>query len=155
MVGVFPAWIKSGFLRKSGFMLVLTTRRIILLPLKTVGESCRESRDEGLIREVNGVTVVRGNGDVEKLLAGGTPILLQVSSEDLTRFISDLRGFYVGLGEVLKAVLDVERLTLTVTHLRGVYEIYLDSEAEGLQELGDQMKGLLGARFEMRGVGED
>ena len=148
ITGIFPAQIKRGFFRHEDLILILTTRRLIFLPLKKVMEKSCESDDEQQA-EIGGIPILKSE-ELEKMAKGNKPLVLEVESEGLSRMVDDLNGRSISLGDIINARVILKDKTLTITHSNGIEKLTIKSSRKDLRELKEQLKALLGERYKGR-----
>ena len=148
ITGIFPAQIKRGIFRHEDLILVLTTRRLILLPLKKVMEKSREGDDDQQA-EIAGIPILKSE-ELERMAKGDKPLVVEVESEGLNRLVEDLSGRSISLSDILNARVILKDKTLTVTHRDGTERLNINSSRKDLRELKEQLKALLGERYKGR-----
>ena len=148
ITGIFPAQIKRGFFRYEDLILVLTTRRLILLPLKRVMEKSREGDDDQQA-EIAGIPILKSE-ELERMAKGDKPLVVEVESEGLNRLVEDLNGRSISLSDILNARVILKDKTLTITHRDGTERLIINSSRKDLRELKEQLKALLGERYKGR-----
>jgi len=148
ITGIFPAQIKRGLFRHEDLILVLTTRRLILLPLKNVMEKSREGDDDQQA-EIAGIPILRSE-ELERMAKGDKPLVVEVESEGLNRLVEDLNGRSISLSDILNARVILKDKTLTITHRDGTEKLTINSSRKDLRELKEQLKALLGERYKGR-----
>ena len=149
ITGIFPAQIKRGFFRHEDLILVLTTRRLILLPLKRVIEKSREGDDDDQQAEIAGIPILKSE-ELERIAKGDKPLVVEVESEGLNRLVEDLSGRSISLSDILNARVILKDKTLTITHRNGTEKLTINSSRKDLRELKEQLKALLGERYKGR-----
>ena len=148
ITGIFPAQIKRGFFRHEDLILVLTTRRLILLPLKNVMEKSREGDDDQQA-QIAGIPILKSE-ELERMAKGDKPLVVEVESEGLNRLVEDLNGRSISLSDILNARVILKDKTLTITHRDGMEKLTVKSSRKELRELKEQLKALLGERYKGR-----
>ena len=148
ITGIFPAQIKRGLFRHEDLILVLTTRRLILLPLKRVMEKSREGDDDQQA-EIAGIPILKSE-ELERMAKGDKPLVVEVESEGLNRLVEDLNGRSISLSDILNARVILKDKTLTITHRDGTERLIINSSRKDLRELKEQLKALLGERYKGR-----
>ena len=148
ITGIFPAQIKRGFFRHEDLILVLTTRRLILLPLKKVMEKSGEGDDDQQA-EIAGIPILKSE-ELERMAKGDKPLVVEVESEGLNRLVEDLSGRSISLSDILNARVILKDKTLTITHRDGTEKLTINSSKKDLRELKEQLKALLGERYKGR-----
>ena len=148
ITGIFPAQIKRGFFRHEDLILVLTTRRLILLPLRKVMEKSREGDDDQQA-EIAGIPILKSE-ELERMAEGDKPLVVEVESEGLNRLVEDLNGRSISLSDILNARVILKDRTLTITHQDGMEKLTVKSSRKELRELKEQLKALLGERYKGR-----
>ena len=148
ITGIFPAQIKRGLFRHEDLILVLTTRRLILLPLKRVMEKSREGDDDQQA-EIAGIPILKSE-ELERMAEGDKPLVVEVESEGLNRLVEDLNGRSISLSDILNARVILKDKTLTITHSNGTERLTINSSRKDLRELKEQLKALLGERYKGR-----
>ncbi|HDM89551.1 MAG TPA: hypothetical protein ENG65_06135 [Candidatus Bathyarchaeota archaeon] len=148
ITGIFPAQIKRGLFRHEDLILVLTTRRLILLPLKRVMEKSREGDDDQQT-EIAGIPLLKSE-ELERMAKGDKPLVVEVESEGLNRLVEDLNGRSISLSDILNARVILKDKTLTITHSNGTERLTINSSRKDLRELKEQLKALLGERYKGR-----
>ena len=148
ITGIFPAQIKRGLFRHEDLILVLTTRRLILLPLKKVMEKSGEGDDDQQA-EIAGIPILKSE-ELERMAKGDKPLVVEVESEGLNRLVEDLSGRSISLSDILNARVILKDKTLTITHRDGTEKLTINSSKKDLRELKEQLKALLGERYKGR-----
>ncbi len=149
ITGIFPAQIKRGLFRHEDLILVLTTRRLILLPLRKVMEKSREGDDDDQQAEIAGIPILKSE-ELERMAKGDKPLVVEVESEGLNRLVEDLSGRSISLSDILNARVILKDKTLTITHRNGTERLIIKSSRKDLRELKEQLKALLGERYKGR-----
>ncbi|MCD6537997.1 hypothetical protein J7L18_05240 [Candidatus Bathyarchaeota archaeon] len=147
ITGIFPAQIKKGLFRHEDLILVLTTKRLILLPLRKVMEKSREGDDQQA--EISDIPILK-NEELERMAKGDKPLVVEVESEGLNRLVEDLSGRSISLSDILNARVTLKDKTLTITHRDGMEKLTINSSRKDLRELKEQLKALLGERYKGR-----
>ncbi|RLG95017.1 hypothetical protein DRO37_03795 [Candidatus Bathyarchaeota archaeon] len=147
ITGIFPAQIKRGLFRHEDLILVLTTKRLILLPLRKVMEKSREGDDQQA--EISDIPILK-NEELERMAKGDKPLVVEVESEGLNRLVEDLSGRSISLSDILNARVTLKDKTLTITHRDGMEKLTINSSRKDLRELKEQLKALLGERYKGR-----
>ena len=147
ITGIFPAQIKRGLFRHEDLILVLTTKRLILLPLRKVMEKSREGDDQQA--EISDIPILK-NEELERMAKGDKPLVVEVESEGLNRLVEDLSGRSISLSDILNARVILKDKTLTITHRDGTEKLTINSSRKDLRELKEQLKALLGERYKGR-----
>jgi len=148
ITGIFPAQIKRGLFRHEDLILVLTTRRLILLPLRKVMEKSREGDDDQQA-EIAGIPILKSE-ELKRMAKGDKPLVVEVESKGLNRLVEDLSGRSISLSDILNARVILKDKTLTITHRDGTERLIIKSSRKDLRELKEQLKALLGERYKGR-----
>ncbi len=141
ITGVFPAKIKTGLLKREDIMLILTTKRIILLPADRVEKNLTERESQP--QEIDGIPVI-GLEEVEEIIGEDKPLIIGVEAEGLSSMINNLNGKSIMLSSIIDAKVRLKDKTLTIKHLNGVEEMLVPVATKDLRELKEQLKALTG-----------